>query len=136
MTDVPKFIKIDGKLKKNPAWLAKQNAPSQTKSEKEQITVVSTVTDMVENDLPMTEETQDAVEFMQERDFLERYAVNGKVPDSDQLLALLEKLFAADEIPVGQLNKLMAMVNDETVGEVILDDSGLVNMDYQDLVSW
>jgi hypothetical protein len=60
------------------AWKAQQDggpspAPKAIKTPEEQITPVCTVEDCVENDVPMTEDTNTAVEFLQEHDFIQRY---------------------------------------------------------------
>lgn len=125
-----KFIVIDGKLKKNKFYVD-HNAPPppytplSSNMVSEMIVPVCSVMDMVESNLPQTEDLITATTALMDRSFIERY--DGKVKNSSEILEMLDKLFLSLEVPVGLLNKLLAMVYQETVGEVDLDDSGSMN---------
>jgi len=132
MAEPTKFVTEDGKLKKNPSWVAwkagQADAPPPAArsvvplGQEPQITVVSTVSDMVECDVAMTEDTRSAVEFLQGQDFLSRYY--GRATGPSDVLSRLEALFAQYEVPVGMLTRLLSMAFKETLGQVSLDDSG------------
>lgn len=138
---VPKYIKIKGVLKKNPAH--PDNAPkpaaaggadgppptyAEAEAKKQELVTVSTVGDIMEQNecagaapIAMAESTQGALEVLQDEMTVGKY---GRAVDPGALVDGLSQIFEQYEIPIGMVNKLLELSTGEYTLVFYVDDSG------------
>ncbi|MDX1900716.1 MAG: vWA domain-containing protein [Gammaproteobacteria bacterium] len=124
-----KFIFENGVMKKNPAY--NEAGPSTVANPKQALAIVSSVNDI--NDatqtqyqatgkpMQMSEATQASIEIMQDRSYLDQFEAKGEL-DGGDLLEGLSNIFAKYEVPIGLVNKLLALSEYEL--NFLIDDSG------------
>ena len=135
----PKYVKINGIMKKNPeyeAWQRRQGATSSVgviPNTDKQLAVVSNMDDYEtfnkavvvygeKNERPMAESTSATIEMMQDPDMAERVGLK-----SDEWLDRLGEIFARYEVPIGLMNKLMELQEFDML-EFLMDDSGSMTL--------
>lgn len=125
--DVKKYIFIDGVMKINPEWQKQQGINPTNKQES--LAVVSSTADISDatqaqlqaTGAPMrlADTTVASMEIIQDKDFHQKF----QAPvDGGEILDGISNAFARYEIPVGLLNKLLAL--SEYHLNFIIDDSG------------
>ena len=137
----PKYITVNGVLKKNPDYVVNNAATSSASAapvahavpanlSTAPLAVVSSVSDVMDASeikqrdtglpVPLAESTEAAVEMMQDDDILSKY--KSSVPlDGGTLLDELGEVFAQHEVPLGMVNKLL-MLSDRKL-DFLFDDS-------------
>jgi hypothetical protein len=123
---VPKYIFVNGVMKLNPAYGAQTNTQSTVAKPLEALAIVSSTTEIMDvsisnPDKPITlaPSTTSSMEIMQDSYYLQ--SLGNKV-DGGRLLDDITKVFAKYEVPIGLINKLLALTDSELY--FILDDSG------------
>lgn len=132
---MPKYIFVDGVMKIDPAYQAQQSAqgkPSTTTPDA--IAVVSSTQDMQEatqvqqratgKPMQISESTIASIEIMQDPDYLKKFDTKQNL-DGGTLLDGLSNVFAKYEVPIGLVNKLLALTEYDL--NFIIDDSGSMN---------
>lgn len=136
-----KYITVNGVLQKNPDYVD-PSQPTQAKaalayaipnnSSNAPLAVVSTMDDLMQASAvqqnangipaPMSQSTDATVDMIQDDEILSKF--NSPLPlDGGEILDKLTAIFAQYEIPLGMINKLMMLVNEEFSLDFIIDDS-------------
>lgn len=138
-----KYIFENGVMKINPAYKAeqaKQGNPSTVDSSA--IAVVSSTSDITEasetqqkatgEPMHLSESTTSSMEILQDEEFLDKFQ-SPKPIDGGVLLDKLTNIFAKYEVPIGLINKLLALESYRL--NYIIDDSGSMSMTTDALAS-
>src|SRR3990167_5657087 len=125
MTAPAKFIFIKGVMKLNPAWQAQQTRsvaaqpPSTLKDPEKALTIVSSTQDIAQasdaqekatgQPMQVSDATVSTMEIMQEDPAFTDAFKSKKPIDGGELLEIISKQFSHLEVPIGLLNKLLAL---------------------------
>ncbi len=137
----PKYIFVNGVMKLNPAYSAETNQPSTVAQPSQALAIVSSTDDIMAGssnpnyNLQLSESTTSSMEIIQDPSYTKSFGSN---VDGGQLLDEFTKMFAEYEIPIGLINKVLALI--EANLYFIIDDSGsmALNSDVQvkDATQW
>lgn len=130
--DTRKYIFENGVMKINPAFKAQQaNKPSTVAAPDQALAIVSSTQDIMEatdaqynatgKPMQLSEATTSSMEIMQDGDFIDKFNAPNQI-NSSKILDELSNVFAKYEIPIGLINKLLAL--SEYKLNFIIDDSG------------
>jgi len=136
--DVPpkKYITINGVTKLNPAYAKFNPSEKQTTvaNPEQALTIVSTMDDYIQaseahkvatgKEMKLSESTVASIEMLQDPEHLGKFKAPTTL-DGGVLLDKLTNIFAQYEIPLGMVNKLLAL--SEYNLNFIIDDSGSMN---------
>lgn len=139
----PKYIFVNGIMKLNPVYDQpgagpKASAPSTVSDPSRSLAVLSTMGDVMaatsasplgadgQPSLRMSESTTCSLEIMQDGDFLSKFG-KGATIDGGELLDKISQVFAKYEVPIGLVNKLLALSQYSL--HFIIDDSGSMGSD-------
>lgn len=130
----PKYIKVNGLLKKNPKYLDPSN-PVQSTLLPTALLPISTIDDVATQNegtgpqIQLAESTMSSVEILQDSSVGERYRQGCGDPN---ILDGLSTIFAQYEIPIGMINKLLELMEFHIL--MLLDDSPSMNtVDSKDM---
>ncbi|MBC7500688.1 MAG: hypothetical protein H7315_09330 [Herminiimonas sp.] len=137
-----KYIFVSGVMKKNPAYENFQNQTHQPVSTVARpdlaLAIISSTDDVFDasavqaahtsQEMKLSESTEASIEIMQDPEYLEKFNVKGL--DGGDLLDRLTNYFVRHEVPLGMVNKLLAL--SEYKLKFIVDDSGSMN-DHSDV---
>lgn len=140
---MPKYIFENGVMKLNPTYQAEQKAQgNQSTIHPQALAVISSTQDMQEasqvqqaatgKPMQVAEATIASIQIMQDEDYLNQFRTQQKL-DGGELLDGLSTIFASYEVPIGLINKLLALT--EYTLNFIIDDSGSMNMTSDLLMS-
>lgn len=129
---VKKYIFENGVMKINPAYKAEQaNQGKPSTVDSSAIAIVSSTNDIAEatqtqeqatgEPMRLSESTTSSMEIMQDQEFLDKFEAPAPI-DGGELLDKLCNVFAKYEVPVGLINKLLAL--EQYHLNFIIDDSG------------
>ncbi|MDX1900715.1 MAG: hypothetical protein SFW66_01765 [Gammaproteobacteria bacterium] len=123
-----KYIFENGVMKLNPAY--KEAGPSTIANPQQALAVVSSTNDIADasqtqmnatgKPMQLSDATQASMEIMQDQEYLDKFKVQGNL-DGGELLDGLSNIFAKYEVPIGLVNKLLALSEYEL--NFIVDDS-------------
>lgn len=135
--DTRKYIFENGMMKLNPNYRApgNQSQPSTVAAPDKALAIVSSTQDIMDatnaqlsatgKPMQLSPATTASMEIMQDGRYLEQFHAPQKV-DGGQLLDGLSNIFARYEVPIGLINKLLAL--SEYKLNFIVDDSGSMSM--------
>lgn len=130
-TNKSKYIFVDGVMKINPEYKSADQPQSTVADPSKAIAIVSSTQDIqtassaqqasTGQAMQLSSATTASMEIMQDRDFLNQFHAPTQL-DGGDLLDGLSNIFAKHEIPIGLINKLLAL--SEYKLNFIIDDSG------------
>ncbi|WP_131783849.1 hypothetical protein [Legionella gresilensis] len=132
---MPKYIFENGVMKLDPNYQAQhQNQGTLPTTNPQALTIISTTQDMQDashaqqlatgKPMQVAEATIASMQIMQDEDYLNQFKTQQKL-DGGELLDGLSNVFARYEVPIGLVNKLLALT--EYSLNFIIDDSGSMN---------
>lgn len=137
-----KYIFVDGVMKLNPNYHAAGQPQSTVADPSKAIAIVSSTQDIqtasnaqqaaTGQAMQLSTATTASMEIMQDRDFLNQFKAPTQL-DGGDLLDGLSNIFAKHEIPIGLINKLLAL--SEYKLNFIIDDSGSMGNKTDALIS-
>lgn len=126
-----KYIFVDGVMKLNPDYIAEQKDNHAPVPDTKTLTVVSSNEEIQQaskaqeevtgQPMKLSEATVSSMEILQDEGFLEKFQTDQPI-DGDKLLDDISNYFAKYEVPIGLINKLLAL--SEYNLNFIVDDSG------------
>lgn len=144
-----KYIFANGVMQLNPeytSWKASNSGlpqPKRQESGKRPLAIVSSMEDVADaseeqhiatgTSLQLAESTVASLEIMQDNDFASEFASAGEEVDGSEILDGLTEYFAKLDVPVGLINKLMALQMYHL--RFIVDDSGSMNAPTDSMLS-
>jgi len=149
MTKPKKYLFDNGVMKINPeytAWKADQDGvnpgPAQSSSQLP-LAVITSMEDVADasleqhsvtgTSLQLAESTAATLEIIQDEEFTQEFDQPGEGMDGSELLEGLTAYFATFEVPLGLINKLMALQMYHL--KFIIDDSGSMNAGTDSMIS-
>lgn len=130
MSAPPKYIKINGISKLNPAYTASQG--QKPTASPAALPVVSTMDDYSafnesnlvsgRREVPLSDSTESTLEIMQQEDITRKVGVA-----TDEMVDGMQKIFAKYEVPMGLMNKLMEL-GEFDILDFMIDDSGSMTL--------
>lgn len=132
-----KFIFVNGVLKKNPDYKNTQGATETIKvpGSENALTVVSSTQDIEDataaqkqatgQEMQIATATSASIEIMQEADYVKQFATKETL-DGGELFEGLSNIFSKYEVPIGLINKLLALTEYQL--NFIVDDSGSMGL--------
>lgn len=140
--DTRKYIFVNGVMKVNPAFQNPQGTPALPPSSSQSLAIVSSTQDIMAaseaqyhatgREMQISDATTASMEIMQDSYYLNQFKSPTQI-DGGQLLDGLSNIFARYEVPVGLINKLLALT--EYALNFIVDDSGSMINDTDALVN-
>lgn len=131
MPEIKKYIFENGVMKINPAYKAQQGQASTVAVPDKVLATVSSTDDIMQasqahieatgEPMHLAESTTASMEIMQDGEFLDQFHSPQKI-DGGELLDKLGQVFAKYEVPIGLVNKLLALQGYKL--NFIIDDSG------------
>lgn len=132
---VPKYIFDKGVMKLNPAYTSQHNQTSSLAEPNKSLAVISSTQDIMQaskiyeqatnEPMHLSESTASSMEIMQDQEYLEDFRSPQKL-DGGELLDKLSNIFSKYEIPIGLVNKLLALKQYKL--NFIVDDSGSMSL--------
>lgn len=137
---MPKYIFVNGVMKLDPNYkapTASQDQPSNAVTNPQALTVISSTTDIQEasaaqekamgKPMQVSEATQSSMEIMLDPDYANQFKAKNRdgspaALEGGYLLDALSNIFARYEVPIGLINKLLALT--EYNLNFLIDDSG------------
>lgn len=131
----PKYVFVNGVMKLNPEYQkeqAGQGHPSTLANPNQALPIISSTLDIAAassaqqqvngQDIKLSDATTSTMEIMQDGEFLAKFKATQQM-DGGDLLDKLSQIFARYEIPIGLLNKLLALSEFNAL-HFWIDDSG------------
>ena len=136
-SNTPKYIFENGVMKINPAYgaeQAKQGSPTTVATPDKALAIVSSTQDIIEatqiqqqaigQPMQLSESTTASMTIMQDKYFLDKFNAPQQI-DGGQVLDGLSTFFSKYEVPIGLINKLLALQEFNTLNFIIDDSSSM-----------
>lgn len=133
--DSRQYIFVNGVMKLNPAFKRPDATPTTLARPQEALAIVSSTNDILQANqaqqaalgrpMQLAESTQASIEIMQDAGYLAQFQ-NSQV-QGGQIIDGLSNVFAKHEMPIGLINKLLALSEYDL--DYLVDDSGSMSME-------
>lgn len=122
-----KYIFVNGVMKLNPQYKDNNSHATTVSNPEKSLTVLSSTNDIMQatqasqGNMQLSDTTVSSMTIMQDKGFLDSYQTKEKL-DGGKILDNLSNVFAKYEVPIGVVNKLLALLQYDL--NFIIDDSG------------
>jgi hypothetical protein len=144
MPNEPKYITVNGVMKKNPKYVAENTRSAVSASTSDTtnlpLAVVSSPSDIEiaqqiqehfnKYSVPMASSTESSMDLLQDQEMLQKFQYSTP-PSNDSILDKLGEIFSKYDTPFGLINKLLMLT--EYKLDFIIDDSGSMINNYTDV---